>query len=240
MSPKASDGKIFSRDVSNGIFETLFGVPVDDEEIKARGAIRRQQGQVDSRRVEINEAPNRADFIWASLNSLEEAAVLEDGLGSANIGPISDIEELTSILPRFASLSNGVCRLAIGGTCFIEARSAQESYEKINTFVPSLKLNFGTVKDFRIQINRPSDAQLDTGQSIQINRLITLASLRAHISTNNTPFSQSIPQESYLVQLQFDVNTEASNTNIFSSKDIGILHSALTKGIDFVLQEPIS
>ncbi|MFT9447806.1 hypothetical protein [Gluconobacter japonicus] len=225
-------------DESESLFSDVWGVEVELDEKKRGNLFRRRQANLASSRIEIIEQHNRTDIMWMSQSSLEMAS-FEGNIAQAALGKASEIEAFLNVFGVLASKFATTSRMALGGIAFIPKNTIHEAYAVLSDYVPNLKIEFGKVKDFSIQINRPTSESIDENLSFDVNRIINLNAMSSKFMAGTSPDSMNETTADNWAQLQFDINTDSAHKNTFTNDQKITIKKLLIEGLDFVLNHGI-
>lgn len=146
-------------------WESLIGEKPTNVDSKPREDSIREEGPCYLGTLVYNSNPVRIDWVLGpSQEQMQEAFPL--------IGSFDDSsKQFIDLISKWFDLPNlpAIKRLALGASLRLPADNKQSAYEKLATFLPSVKLDVSNSSDFLYQINRPTQSRTITG--LQINRL---------------------------------------------------------------------
>lgn len=153
--------------------ETLFGVEIEEETIRASGKEKIQVGSLGAGRIHLQLTSGRCDLNWSALPS--------SPADQPNLGEIS--EALSNFSERvsetFSLTEISFSRLALGAVLVVPFENKAELYEEVRRIFPSITGGGVEIDDFLFQINYPI---LIEGKNYCLNRLRKIAAREAQVA----------------------------------------------------------
>jgi hypothetical protein len=164
-----------------------------------------EEGIFASKKLRLNIEPIRVDWFFEPSDEDESQSLELPALGKWP----EAIVEFSELAKRWLGLDSlpKFRRLAFGAILNQSVNNGKEGYEKLNKYLPNVKLDPGNSSDFFYQINRPR-AQSNVLSEVSVNRLSrwSVARLQRGIISAR----QMVPMEEKTVfacHLELDIST---------------------------------
>ena len=134
----------------------------------------RQEGEFETGRLFMLSLADRVDWIWQATDKPEPTQDL------ATLGPFDEtVEKFQSLMDNWLTICPIAVRVALGAEVVAPVDSVDEGYERLQRYLPSLKLAPGKSSDLMYRINRPRDSK--NNPELKINRLSTWSLLQGAV-----------------------------------------------------------
>lgn len=203
-------------DLEQAAVAPVFSVDPESIEVKPNERRRSELATLGPGQLIYTSVLNRVDWIWQSRSDVEPTQV---ALGI----PTDVVTKFVSTLEQFVVSQNDLVRIAVGGLFGIPAADRMDGYRKLDELIDELTLDPENTSEFLYQINHPSEEVFANGEKIKFNNiekwtcrqithgLVSIASQSLSI------FPDSMMLTTYAT-CELDINTDASNVNVFSSE----------------------
>lgn len=188
----------------------LFEQPPDVEQVQTKTGIKRSEGILANKKIILDISQQRIDWILAGDNQNSPNPFM-NSIGDFN----SAINELAEMLHKWFQLPSvpKLQRIAFGSILFFPVENKNKGYERVQSFLPDVKLDPIGTSDFLYQINRPRKSSVGI-EGLSINRL-TKWSVATTFLYPIMPGVLRIDQtlQSFACRLELDINTAPDYPN---------------------------
>jgi hypothetical protein len=210
-------------------WEQITGEPPETQISKPKLGGYQEIGPFSNGKLRLSIQPARIDWHFSAIE-LQEDQIGQD----LSLGLIENVlPEFSGIITKWVELPDcpDIIRLAFGGFLIIPVDSHETGYELLNSFLHDLNIDGENSRDFFYQINRPRKSKVIN--SLEINRLTKWSVIRYAwqlFSSNDAIVDQT---ESYLCQLELDINTSEKNqSNLSKEQIIKIFNELIELGLE--------
>lgn len=209
-------------DVQPGTWwEDLLGERPDRQVNEPKRGTSLTEGPYGSGRLVLSVQPLRVDWVY----SASEQDDVPEHVG-VSLGPYGEaLDTFARLMNRWLPMAPPLQRLAVGAVLRQPVPDRRTGYEKLQSFLPSVKLDSEHSSDFFYQINRPRPSRSNL-PGLVINRLSKWSVGAKQLGTLSlTPqrTSYRVAQEVFGCVLELDINTSPDFPGVLPGQLLGAI-----------------